>query len=721
MAILLLGASAAATAQQADAKAGAAAADTATSAKPAAPQAAMATVEVKGDYDPRSEDTASKTVLSHQEIMKYGDTNVYDVLKRAPGVTVVGNSIRMRGLGNGYTQVLVNGERPPPGFSIDNLTPDQIEKIEVVRAATAEHSMQAIAGSINIVLSKVVAKAQRDLRMNVNHTAYQDNQFVIGTLADRSGALSYYLNAMMYRNVSNTPGYSTDQLTTPDGQVTQLRDSVSHRIWRNRGLGMQPRLNWKMANDDQLNVSGFVQVGRSSGSGDTAYTDRIGVFSVPDYVSRHNDDDNHSHFVGGDVNWIAKLWGGKLDAKAGLATGSNDGNGRSLSSSADGALHLRRDNDTGTTFKHYNSSGKYARTLFEGHALAAGWEVSRQQFTNDIVRVEGLLGAEPARIAENFTPRVTKLAAYAQDEWNLTKQWSVYLGARWEGIRTDSSGTGLLDTESRSHVLSPVAQTLYKFPDKSGRQLRLALTRTYKAPDPNDLSARRSYADVNTRFNPDWRGNPNLRPELATGVDLAYERFWSTGAMYSVSASARHITDYMRRMLVQDSGGYWLNEPVNDGSAQVRSLDFELKFPLKAVLKDAPPLDLRANLSRNWSQVATVPGPNNRLDQQVPLTAVLGADYKADQFSTGASFSYRGGGPVRISEQQSAYLQLHRELEAYLLYKLGKGVQLRVTGSNLLGEDNRGYSRYQDAKGSSESWSLNPSGRRVQLSLELKL
>jgi len=156
---------------------------------------------------------------------------------------------------------------------------------------------------------------------------------------------------------------------------------------------------------------------------------------------------------------------------------------------------------------------------------------------------------------------------------------------------------------------------------------------------------------------------------------------------------------------VQDSGGYWLNEPVNDGSAQVRSLDFELKVPLKAVLKDAPPLDLRVNLSRNRSQVATV----------------LGADYKADQFSTGASFSYRGGGPVRISEQQSAYLQLHRELEAYLLYKLGKGVQLRVTGSNLLGEDNRGYSRYQDAKGSSESWSLNPSGRRVQLSLELKL
>ena len=78
---------------------------------------AVAQVEVKGknaDYDPRRDDTATKTVINNDEIIKYGDTNVFDILKRAPGVTVIGNSISMRGLGNGYTQVMVNGERPPP-------------------------------------------------------------------------------------------------------------------------------------------------------------------------------------------------------------------------------------------------------------------------------------------------------------------------------------------------------------------------------------------------------------------------------------------------------------------------------------------------------------------------------------------------------------------------------------------------------------------------------
>ena len=42
---------------------------------------AMQSVEVKGSgYDPRRDDTASKMVVGSEEILKYGDTNVTDVL-----------------------------------------------------------------------------------------------------------------------------------------------------------------------------------------------------------------------------------------------------------------------------------------------------------------------------------------------------------------------------------------------------------------------------------------------------------------------------------------------------------------------------------------------------------------------------------------------------------------------------------------------------------------
>jgi outer membrane receptor protein involved in Fe transport len=693
-------------------------------AKPLARQAPMAKVEIKGsaqDYDPRRDDTASKTVLGNEEILKYGDTNVFEVLKRAPGVTVIGNSIRMRGLGNGYTQILVNGETPPPGFSLDAVVPEQIERIEVIRAATAEHSMQAIAGTINIVLKKLVTKPQRDVRVNAGRTDTQRNLLLLGTVAERTGNLSYYLNGALGQNIDRTPSFSTEQFEAPDGQVVQLRDKRNTVNSRSTTAGLHQRLSWKLANDDQLNFSAYQQGQRNNRDSDSATTNRIGAFPAPDYVDRRSVSDGSSYFLGGDANWVAKLGGGKLDAKVSLSTGHADNNNALLSATAGDAAVLRRDFDSTSRFTNYSSTGKYARTLFDGHALAMGWEASNQRYDQDSLRTEGLLGTQPVLIREQFEPEVTRLAAYAQDEWSITKTWSMYLGLRWERIRTDSSGTGLQTTESRNHVLSPVAQTLYRFPDKSGRQLRMALTRTYKAPTTNQLSARRYESDLNTRFSPDSSGNPALLPELANGVDLTYEHFWAPGALFSAGTSVRRISDYIRSKLIQDSRGLWLIQPLNDGSAQVRTLDLELKFPLKTVLEEAPPLDLRASANRNWSRVDSVPGPDNRLDQQVPLSAVLGLDYRQDKFNAGASFAFREGGPVRISEQQTSRLQARRELEAYLLYKFRLGLQLRLGVSNALGEDNLSDSRYQDVNGASQTWSRSPGSPRVQANLEVKL
>jgi outer membrane receptor protein involved in Fe transport len=248
---------------------------------------------------------------------------------------------------------------------------------------------------------------------------------------------------------------------------------------------------------------------------------------------------------------------------------------------------------------------------------------------------------------------------------------------RWEGIRTDSSGTGLIDTRSDVHVLSPVVQTLYKFPDKSGRQLRMALTHTFKAPETWQLNARRFDAALNTRFTPDSTGNPALRPEEANGLDLTYEHFWAPGAVYSLGTSVRGIHNYIRSTLTQDAQGLWVVRPVNDGNAQVRTLDFDAKFPLKTVMKDAPPVDLRLSLNRNWSKVDAVPGPDNRLDQQIPFSAVFGADYKKEPFSFGINLAYRAGGDVRISQEQGARLQARRDVDAYFQYSPRKDLDLR--------------------------------------------
>ncbi len=135
----------------------------------------MPQVDIRGSaagYDPRRDDTATRIVIKRDELTRYGDRSILDALRRVPGVTIDGSSgqggtIQLRGLGAGYTQVLINGERAPGNFSFDTLSPEVVERIEVLRAATADLSTQAVAGTVNIVLRHVAKTRERELKLGM--------------------------------------------------------------------------------------------------------------------------------------------------------------------------------------------------------------------------------------------------------------------------------------------------------------------------------------------------------------------------------------------------------------------------------------------------------------------------------------------------------------------------------------------------------------------------
>lgn len=688
----------------------------------------ISTVEVKGatsNYDPRRDDTASKTVMNADEIRKYGDDNIFDVLKRAPGVTVTGKTLRMRGLGEGYTQILVNGDRPPPGFSLDNLAPDQIERIEIIRAASAEFSTQAIAGTINIVLKKVTAKPQRDLRLGANTSPNSHGGNLSGTWAEKAGNLSYFLNGFAWAGNNDNHSTSSASFIAPSGQVTQAREGVSIGGGSYRGIVLFPRLSWKFESGDELNVSAGVQSSRNGWDGRTAYNNLVGSFGNPDYVDNIYTTPNSTTMVQGEAGWIAKLAGGKLDLKVSAERSRTANDQFNEMFTAGRSQRLLRDWDSVNRSRRASLRGKYTRSLFDGHSLATGVDTSVQQSEQTRDRHDQLNQDAPTRLIETFEPKVTRLAGFVQDEWSIDKQFSVYLGARWEGVQTDSeadSGSvGTFTTHSRNHVLSPVFQTLYKLPGGSGRQLRFAYTRTYKAPTVDQLTARRWEAAVNTRFQADSGGNPDLRPELANGIDVSYEHFLPSGAMFSASVSRRDITDYIRTTLDLDADGRWVYRPVNDGDALVRTLQLEAKAPGKALGSAFANLDLRASFTRNWSRVSSVPGPGNRLDGQTPMSATAGIDYRKGDLTMGSSLSWQKGGWVQISQEQSQYQQTRRDLDAYLLYKFNPHYQVRFSANNILGQDFGMERYYRDAAGVSHEANFTPAYARFGVNLEIKL
>eukprot|EP01136_Pigoraptor_vietnamica_P046015 Opistho-1_new@24731 len=86
------------------------------------PNAKLERVEInsrpQSDTDLRRKSQVAKQIYGREELDKFGDTNVADVLKRLPGVNVAGGAPRMRGLGGGYTLILINGDPAPPGFDL---------------------------------------------------------------------------------------------------------------------------------------------------------------------------------------------------------------------------------------------------------------------------------------------------------------------------------------------------------------------------------------------------------------------------------------------------------------------------------------------------------------------------------------------------------------------------------------------------------------------------
>lgn len=668
---------------------------------------AVQKVQISGakGYDERRQDTASKIVVTQEDIVRYGDTNIGDVLKRLPGVTIGGvqgrgGAIRMRGLGAGYTQIMLNGEPSPPGFSLDSISPDNIERIEVIRAATAELSTQSIAGAINIVLKKAIVTAQRELKFGLSEENGKLGLNASLQLSDKVGKMSYSISGNLNHGEFGRPDSSTEVFTDNKGVVTLSRASKTESEGKFESIGLSPRINWMLENGDVLTSQSFVNANRFTSRNESVTTTLIG--EKPLFLNENSSNTSDSTSIRTNLNYVHKLAdSAKLDVRLGANYNQRDGENNSHAQGVSQTLvrnYASESTDNGFTY-----GGKYTAPFVEDHALAAGWDGGYSKRSDGNTRRDVIAGTGPImpfNTDESYAANVNRLALFVQDEWNYSKALSIYAGVRWEGIDTSSQGSTYSEIKNRSSVLSPILQTLYKIPGSKNDQVRVGLTRTYKAPDTGRLIPRRFLSTNNSATSPDSMGNPNLKPELAWGLDAGFEHYLTDGGILSVNFFLRRIEDFTRTSIVND--GRWVAMPTNDGLATTRGVEFDAKLPLRSVMADAPAIDFRANLAFNSSSVNSVPGPNNRLDSQTPVSANLGVDYKLDNvpLTLGGNLSFQNAGPVRISINQSTYGIPKRVLDVYALWKFDNQTNLRVALGNALHQDNLSSSTYTDASGS---------------------
>jgi outer membrane receptor for ferrienterochelin and colicins len=679
-------------------------------------------VEITGgrsDSEIRRQSTAAKIVIGREEIERQGDSTLGEILKRLPGVTLGGppgrgGQIRFRGLGAGYTQILLDGDRVPPGFQIDSISPEQIERIEILRAPTAETGARAIGGTINIITREGYARKVNDLRIG---TQLENGHLGAGASWTRNDKLSdrWTLNTSVSGLAGEQEEHTVTTITDTSlatGDVTSQTEDNSTRHVRRRNVHLSTRAQYQ---DEQGNfgfISPFVVLNRADA---TRFT-RLALLAGPDdRIFDHAQSDTDYSFS---LVRVLGQWRHRLPDGTRLEWRGNGGESRIKE-------HTLRDErnasdvriatvDDSTNIRDRSLSGglKASKLLDNEHSLVGGVEgetVKRTDMRTTLRNGAPLL----TEFGENLQAESTRSAAYLQDEWTINPRWAAHAGLRWEGIVTQGTGANGEQTRNRSSVWTPLLHAVWK-PDPKGRdQIRMSLTRSYKAPTLGSLLGRPGLSFrfpptgctaapdpddppvcENTPTSPDRAGNPDLKPELASGIDVAAERYLPAGGVLSANVFYRRIKDYMRSVTTLETVSWalvprWVSRPQNVGDATTQGLELEAKFRLSEVMDDAPPLELRSNVAFFRSRVKSVPGPDNRLDQQPNMTANLGADYRfrGTPLTIGGNINYTPGYDTRLSEEQAALVGSKRAFDAYALWTFRPGLALRLSATNWLPRD----------------------------------
>ena len=692
---------------------------------PAAVSTDLGQVEIRGarnsDTETRQESTASKIVIGREEIEKQGDATLGDVLKRLPGVTVQGapgrgGAIRMRGLGGGYTQILLDGERMPPGFSVDTLTPEQVERIEILRAPTAETGARAIAGTINIVLREGRKATPDDLKI---------------TRSQEHGQGANMLNWV--RNLDTAPVSGTFTLSVMDNQradqslteidsdyrVDQVRKSESSG--RRQGLHANTRLQWKGEQGKSLTLTPFLIYSEYAAQGRIDARPLTST-SITDTALT----DNQSRYAAARLNgqWSQRLSADdRLEVRFGLGQAKFDQHITQSVTTTTGLLSNALDEQRFTD-RTASLNGKWTRVLDNGHQWVSGLE------HEGVRRVEEA-SAGAGDESGNLKARTARWAAYTQDEFKINSHWSAYAGIRYESIQTEGQVSEELK-RNKSQVWTPLLHALWK-PDPAKRdQVRMSLTRSYKTPTLYNMVAPLRYSrdypfpGNNVPTQPDRVGNPDLKPELATGIDLGFERYIEGGGVLSANVFSRNIQELIRSHTTTScasGGARCVSSPKNVGDAITQGVELEAKFRLNQAWTEAWPVDIRSNVSFFRSKVKEVPGPDNRLDQQPSMTANLGGDYRLRgmPLTLGGNLNWNPDYDTRRSQEQWSYQGVKRVLDVYGQWRFSSATALRLTLSNLVPRDYETASNFVSGAQRETAKTTDRNWRNIQLRLEMKI
>lgn len=610
----------------------------------------LPTVTVKAtrtSNQPRDISAVAKTIVTRDEMLKYGDQSISDTLRRAAGfqMPVMGQGPRGGGgaggarfRGGAAPVFLINGEPvqggPRGGMSIiDTITPDMIERIEITKQPSVAQSSVASAGVINIILKEPIKdKIGATLRAGYGARRageQEESRTSLSVQADgRDQALSYSVSAVQAWDDTR----STSRTSTNNTTQVQTRQFERHMQM------FAPRIQYEWDQQHKLIAELFYREHQTDGlrNGQVQADQNDSVRLNTRYERRDGDDTDK------------------------IRLSVEQQNESQLTRSTQLTQY------TDEQVQEYGLAYDGLRKLDQERQLKFGLDGKQIDLDSNV----------SASLSEQ------RQALYAEGSWRLSDTQTVTLGARQEWLQR----SGLVDYQDQH--MSPVLAHRYDLDDRWSLQTNLS--QAFRSPQTDRLIANVSIStdsDAGTLNNPDRGGNPNLKPEKIQAIESTLGYNAPAGGM-NVTVYQREVKDYIERVVALENGRY-VARPQNQASANTYGVELSGRYALKQT-EAGHSVMLNAQLSTVRAKIERANQAERLASDVAPYSASAGLSYNYQpwQVATSLNISYTPEFTRPLDDQPyDRTLNERISVDVSMTKRLVDGWGVSLSARNLLGTD----------------------------------
>lgn len=672
-------------------------------------------------YRDRTDETAPVLVYDTDYFQRFEPMSAGDALKRMPSVTFLSDvlesdGVRLRGLDPAYTQILINGQEVPgagsssgaigngadTAFFVDRIPAELIDRVEIVRSASANRSGDAMAGALNIVLK--------------DGYAIEGGYVRAGALAYDDGRIRESAGAVWGGKVGEGRlllGASVQGRRNPKEKLSLRHDGVGDPV-----NNSEVQTDTRNGTDYSANLAYQTPLGMGEFSLDGFYvkTDRTqdedsieyeGGVVAPGNINIVNDNDvfidQESFSLNGGYKF--DMAGGETSLKLGYASFKDD------------TFEFENEMEYVRDANPYPEADRFTRDLapfaVDDTEIKAKIEHERD-LGGDLEFLAGLqfkqkerdtsLGDGRFRVnvpGGSLVPNASGVGVPGYTDPAITYTTSTIKRANidpfalvrgeagdfsWEaGLRVETMTLDVDGTETDQTTVLPSAHFSWKV-SEDGR-IRGSAARTIRNAPFEFLFAgvREEELGIN-----DFQGNPDLKPETAWGADFGYEHQLGKSGIAGINFFYRQVEDLIEIYNTGAPGS--ADDPPDDlayifgvrntGDGTVYGVEFDLSSDLSAI--GLPDTGVFANYSWLDSDVDDEFG-SRRFNSQSEYVYNFGFihDFVELDATFGATYRKQGDAGSRVVGEE-VVTSYGADLEIFIEKSFGENFTLRFVGSNLL-------------------------------------